>query len=57
MKNEKLKIPKLARMAEEALKKAVRQTLEDHKRTGDPVVIGQNGKVARFSAASLLKGQ
>ena len=55
MTDKKLHIPKLARMAEEALKEAVRRTIEDHKRTGDPVVIWRNGKVVRVSAATLLK--
>lgn len=44
----------LAQKAERALKKAVRLVVEDHKRTGDPVVIWRNGKVARISASQLL---
>ena len=33
--------------AEEAMKKAVEKTIEDHRRTGDPIVIWKEGKVAR----------
>ena len=46
---------RLASMAEEALKKAVHETIRDHKRTGDPVVIWRDGKVVRISADKLLK--
>ena len=35
----------LQRKAEEALKKAVCQVVEDHKRIGEPLVIWQKGKV------------
>jgi hypothetical protein len=30
--------------AEEALKKAVQETIADHKRTGDPIAIWRDGK-------------
>ena len=36
--------------AEEALKKAVADTIADHKRTGDPIVIWQNGKIVKIPA-------
>ena len=57
MKKEKAKpqVFKLASMAEEALKEAVRETIQDHKRTGDPVVIWRNGRVAHVPASELLK--
>lgn len=55
MKDEQLQISKLARTAEEALKKAVRRTIEEHRQTGDSVVIWRNGKVVRVSADTLLK--
>lgn len=42
------------RKAEQALKKAVAETIRDHARTGDPVVIWRNGKVVQVPAASLL---
>ncbi len=36
--------------AEEALKKAVADTIADHKRTGDPIVIWRDGKVVKVPA-------
>ena len=41
--------------AEKALKKAVEETIRDHARTGDPVVIWRNGKVAWIQANRLLR--
>jgi len=43
--------------AEKALKKAVAETIRDHARTGDPVVIWRNGKVAWIPAGQLLPGR
>ena len=40
--------------AEKALKKAVAETILDHARTGDPVVIWRNGKVTWVPATQLL---
>jgi hypothetical protein len=34
--------------AEEALKKAVAETIADHKRAGDPIVIWHDGKVVQI---------
>ena len=36
--------------AEEALKKAVADTIADHKRSGDPIVIWRNGKTVKIPA-------
>lgn len=36
--------------AEEALKKAVTETIADHKRTGDPIVIWRDGRVVKIPA-------
>jgi len=36
--------------AEEVLKKAVADTIADHKRTGDPIVIWRDGKVVKIPA-------
>lgn len=44
---------KLAYMAEEALRLAVYEAIKDHERTGDPVVIWQNGKVVSVQAGKL----
>ena len=41
--------------AEHALARAVAETIRDHARTGDPVVIWRNGKVALVSASQLLR--
>ena len=35
--------------AEAALKKAVRQVVERHKKTGRPLAVWQNGKTVRIS--------
>ena len=43
--------------AEKALKKAVAKTIQDHARTGDPVVIWRNGKVVWVPAKQLLQQQ
>ena len=45
----------LAYLAEKALKEAVKRTILDHQKTGDPLVIWRNGKVLHVSADSLLK--
>jgi hypothetical protein len=42
-------IPLELRVAE-ALKKAVADTIADHKRTGDPIVIWRDGKVVKIPA-------
>ena len=39
--------------AEKALKKAVAKTIQDHARTGDPIVIWRNGKVIWVPARQL----
>lgn len=44
----------LHKKAEQALKKAVEDTIRDHARTGDPVVIWRNGKVVQVPATQLL---
>jgi hypothetical protein len=38
----------MAFRAEEALKKAVARAIADHKRTGDPIVVWQNGSVVKI---------
>ena len=39
--------------ADKALKKAVAKTIQDHARTGDPIVIWRNGKVIWVPARQL----
>ena len=55
MENKKISDAKLQAGAEKALKEAVRGVIEDHKRTGRPVIIWRNGKVAKVSANQLLR--
>ncbi len=43
--------------AEKAMKEAVAETIQDHARTGDPIVIWRNGKVVWVPAKQLLQPQ
>ena len=43
--------------AEQAMKRAFRQVLEEHKRLGQPIAIWRAGKVVRISASHLLAHQ
>ena len=43
----------MASRAEEALKKAVAETIADHKRTGDPIVVWRDGRVVKIPAAQI----
>lgn len=55
MKQKQNQIFPLAKLAEKALKEAVREVIKDHERTGDPLAIWRNGKVAYVSAKSLKR--
>ena len=55
MASKNISVSKLHSGAEKALKEAVRGVLEDHKRSGRPVVIWRNGKVAKVPASQLLR--
>ncbi len=55
MATKNMSVSKLHAAAEKALKKAVRGVIEDHKRTGRPLVIWRNGKVTKISARQLLR--
>ncbi|OGW84747.1 MAG: hypothetical protein A3C35_01270 [Omnitrophica bacterium RIFCSPHIGHO2_02_FULL_46_11] len=60
MKEEKPKQKKefaLADLAERALKEAVRETIRDHARTGDPIAVWRNGKVIQISAKAAGKNK
>ena len=46
-------IAALQAKAETAMKKAVRQVVEQHKKTGRPLSIWRNGKVVRISPHSV----
>ena len=58
-KNGKLKrsVHLVSVKAEKALKEAVTDTIRDHARTGDPVVIWRNGKVVWVPAKQWLQKQ
>ena len=43
--------------AAKAMKKAVAKTIQDHTRTGDPIVIWRHGKVVWVPAKTLLQQQ
>lgn len=53
MKKQKRRIPAEARKAERALRIAVAKTIEEHRRTGDPIVVWKNGKVVSIPANQL----
>ena len=44
----------LSLKAEQAIKRAFRQVLEEHKRLGQPIALWRAGKVVRISADRLL---
>lgn len=43
-------VPSVIRKAEKALRIAVANTIEDHRRTGDPIVVWKNGRVVKIPA-------
>ena len=55
MRAKKVSISALSSKAEKALRSAVRRVVEEHKRTGQPVVIWRAGKVVRIAANRLLR--
>ena len=52
-KKKKLSDIPLEVRAEEALKKAVADTIADHKRTGDPIVVWRDGRVVKIPAEQI----
>ncbi|MBS3921052.1 MAG: hypothetical protein KG012_19430 [Deltaproteobacteria bacterium] len=53
MKKEKRTSFLLAYKAEEALRKAVAETIAEHRRNGVPIAIWRNGKVVRIPAEQI----
>ena len=53
MANKNISDSKLHAGANKAIKEAVRDVIEDHKRTGRPLVIWRNGKVVKVPANKL----
>lgn len=45
MKKTGHKLPKIAILAEQAFKEAVAEVIENHRRTGLPIVIWRDGKI------------
>jgi len=41
-----------ARKVEKAMRIAVAETLEDHRRSGDPIAVWKNGRVVKFRPAA-----
>jgi len=52
-KKKKLSDIPLEVRAEEALKKAVADTIADHKRTGDPIVVWRDDRVVKIPAEQI----
>ena len=57
MRAKKVSVSVLSSKAEKALRSAVRQVVEEHKRTGQPLVIWRSGKVVRIPANRLSSQQ
>ena len=55
MASKNISVSKLHSGAVKAIKEAARGVIEDHKRTGRPVVIWRNGKVAKVPASQLMR--
>jgi hypothetical protein len=48
-----VKMTALQRKAEIAMKEAVREVIEQHKKSGRPLAVWKNGKVVRISPRSI----
>ncbi len=53
MSANKVHVSSLASKAEQALRQAVRKVIEEHRRTGQPIVVWRSGKVVRIPANRL----
>ena len=51
------KAPLIVRKAERALEIAVAKTLEEHRRSGDPIVVWKNGRVVSIPARSIPRNR
>ncbi len=49
--------PSMVRKVEKALRIAVANTIEDHRRTGDPIVVWKNGRVVKIPASKIPRGK
>ncbi len=49
------RIPAVFRRAEQALRIAVAKTIEEHRLSGDPIVIWKNGRVVKIPANKISR--
>lgn len=49
--------PSVIVKAEKALRIAVAKTIEDHRRSGDPIVVWKNGRVVKIPASRLPRAK
>lgn len=47
------KIPTFVLQAEKALRIAVANTIEEHRRSGDPIVVWENGRMVKIPASKI----
>lgn len=53
----KQKLPPLVSKADKAMKGAIRKLIVRHKRSGEPLIVWENGKVTRIPAKNLTSGK
>lgn len=53
-KGKKLLPPPLAYRAEEALRKAVAEAIDEHRRNGIPIAVWREGKIVRISPDQIM---
>lgn len=51
------RVPPFMRKAERALEIAVARTIEEHRQSGDPIVVWKNGRVVRIPASKLPRSR
>ncbi len=51
------RMPAIVRKAEQALRIAVAKAIEDHRRSGDPIVVWKNGRVVTIPASRIPRGK
>lgn len=50
-------VPPVIRKAEKALRIAVAKTIEEHRLSGDPIVVWKNGRVVKIPASRIPRGK
>lgn len=50
-------VPSIVRKAEKALRIAVAKTIEEHRLSGDPIVVWKNGRVVKIPASRIPRGK